>query len=219
MNLQTLTAYASELTGGQKGLLACTKLNVLDCEDSEFGAESASSHFCIAPDKPPAMIPEQLSKLTALTLLTLAFDNDVDSNLVMDISWVYKLTSLKCLQMRLAGSFEIANEVTQLQHLTKLNLKASSEFDQWHAMCLVNWQFMQSLQCIEVSGRVQFDAHVLQLTALCCFSEVTLCSDCLLGRPGAHLSRLAYELAVHFPHVLVKMDGKLVSSLRHHKGW
>lgn len=209
VGLQNLTVFGSSLIGLAEGLLACICLTGLDLEGCTFDADTESKCLCIGPGVAAVLIPEQLSKLNALTMLTLRLECSNDSNLVLDISWIYSLTSLRCLNLSVDGIFEITNELTQLQHVTKLQMKAGSSYAEWHATCLVDWELMQCLQCLDLSGPISFDARMLQLTALCCLNEVGLCSDCLLNGSSGRLFGFVFDLATAFPHILVKLDGSL----------
>ena len=116
----------------------------------------------------------------------------------------------------MAGSFDIDNELTQLQHWAKLRLKAGSNMIAWHATSLVDWELMQSLQCIDLSGPFELKACLLHLTAVCSLTEVASSSGCSHDRTGALLFRHVYQLAVHHPHVLVKMDAVSALALPSH---
>lgn len=172
LTLQILTASDSVLTGVQKGLLACTNLTDLDLQDCRFEAESQHSRLCIGPDEDKVLIPEQLSKLTALTMLNMKLECNSDNNLISDISWVYRLASLKRLDLIVDGSFKIASELTQLQQVTQLSVKTGNNCRQWHATCVVDWGLIQSLHYIELTGPIESDSCVLQLTAVCSLREV-----------------------------------------------
>ena len=152
-DLAVYNATLSALHGD--GLIGCsglTSLDVLNC-------------FTVGTDH-LLCIPTHIPMLTQLRHLRVASGTGH-----LDVSWIYGLTSLYCLDLNIEGAVTFSHDLTQLQQLTLLKIAA----EPWcksdtclHSLARfeVSWKAMHSLQHVVLSGRMLFWDNVQEISFL-----------------------------------------------------
>jgi len=148
-SLLDLQMKHSSLSGlHSSGLSACTGLQDLTLYGCHIDAEQADDRVHLyyhSNDKYSA--PSSITALTQLTHLSVRLDH-VDPDQPYDMSWMYALETLQCLEISVAQytyKVPVSNRLCLLSHLTKLELSGSDE------TCFsleVVWFLMRNLQAL-----------------------------------------------------------------------
>lgn len=152
-----------------RGLCACTVLQSLEMGLScIIHSHDASMHMrTLNEGTLKRLFPADISCLTALTSLTLAFFSDFGSQVVC--SGISTLTSLEALSLTAFGLFKLNQEVSALTRLTRLHLDAQ-EYSDCHGDGFIdislNWTSLQALQELHVMSHFTCDESVLGLAEL-----------------------------------------------------
>ena len=211
--LQVLSMESSTLAGlHPHGLTACTSLRSIHIYESDVKAERAEDNVDFKPYR-IVCNPVGMSCLTQLSSLCIDIDLTGQEVQQYDLSWVFGVTSLHRLDVTLAGSTEITQDLTKLANLTWLQLSCVTyTYDDsvHYASYFVDWASMQCLKEVVLSGVSRFDDRMLNLARLECLESVCLSDLHLDANSASHLGRLAYKLAQR-SDVTFKLGGKHVS--------
>ena len=130
-SLLDLQMKHSSLSGlHSSGLSACTGLQDLILYGCHIDAEQADDRVDLyyhSNDRYSA--PSSITALTQLTHLSVRLDH-VDPDQPYDMSWMYALETLQCLEISVAQytyKVPVSNRLCLLSHLTKLELSGSDE--------------------------------------------------------------------------------------------
>ncbi len=145
-SLLDLQVKNSRLSGlHSRGLTACTGLQDLTLDGCLIEAEQADDRVDLYYRVHNA--PSSITALTQLTHLSVRIDH-VDSDLPYDMSWMYSVKTLQCLEFDIAQythKVPVSNKLHLLSHLTKLEVSGS---DQTCFSLEVVWLFMRNLQAL-----------------------------------------------------------------------
>ena len=211
--LQRLFMESSDLVGlHPQGLPGCTSLRCLDIEYSEIRAEHVEDDLVVEPLR--LCIPERMSCLTQLSSMYIDLTFWGQKAKQDDLGWVCGLTSLRRLEVAVAGPIEITQDLMNLVNLTQLHLTCHMHGDRRWGDCLasyfVDWTPLQVLKEVIFCGVSAFDDRILQLASLECLELVCLAKLHLNDKSVHYLARLAYKLAQR-SNVTFKLDGERVS--------
>ncbi|DBA85515.1 TPA: hypothetical protein ACH3X2_000459 [Trebouxia sp. C0005] len=147
-SLLDLQVKNSQLRGlHSSGLSACTGLQDLTLGSCLIEAQQADDEVNLISHN----IPSSITALTQLTHLSVQIDYR-HSGLPCDMSWMYSLNSLQCLEVSIAQSAHkvpVSNQLCRLSHLTKLDLSGQNlGADQTCFSLQVVWFLMRNLQVL-----------------------------------------------------------------------
>ena len=204
ISLKFLSIYKCSLSGlHNSGLAACKSLLHLDARACTFTAALEDDKLRVGL-KQVASIPANISQLTCLTGLDLSLTSC--SNTQFDLEWVYSLVALKDLQLVLKFTVEVSSHLTCLTDLTSLKLTPVCKGQVTYC---VDWEAMQALARLELTGSISFDTSMLLLTSVTGLRCVNLKNlrPCAANSTVSVLARLMYQLAAKCPKVKVHVDG------------
>ena len=147
-------------------------LQELKCWNACFHASENSNRFILQDDTDP-IVPAELSKLTALTRLTVDHDN-IDGN---DPSWIYQLKELRVAIYKFQGTSQYGRGLSalqKLQHLT-FDMITPDHSKEQLLMLDVDWSALKHLQSLTISnGLLSADRQLLHWAALDNFENFSL---------------------------------------------
>ncbi len=197
--------YATLLDFHERGLSECKGLMNLALTETLFLAsmpeETLAVGSCVE-----FKISASMSDLTQLSSLSIELASWQPIHFLLD--WVCDITSLVDLEVNVQDACLVSDSLTLLSRLSSLKLSnLTTGGDERLLIGEVPWLAMQALQRIELTGPLAFDDGIIQLTTLQHLSFVSFSGLYLKDSAASSLTRLAYQLAAHCPHVRVKIHG------------
>ena len=194
------------------GLPACRKLTTLRLIGNPLiQGSSDDSVWDTCEDHPSARVrvPTDMTSMTQLTELRLSFSRTAVSS---DLSWMWRLSQLRELILECTGTLRIDPSLTQLSHLTLLELaggyqaaNAESSTPRWHVE--VEWQRVHLHELHLSYCRFSLGFEVIGLVQVQCLKKVTV-TQCKLSDPTvvSDLLCLTGALSRWRPDVCLKVN-------------
>lgn len=194
--------HATILQFHDRGVLACTRLLSLTCQEAFVEAVDVPCCLIVKSDD-HLMLPHSLVELTALTRLTLC--GAVMPQQQSSLKWVSQLTSLQDFVYNLPFEHvKLSEGVAALTRLTSLHVWGYEVPDQVLPQLAIDidWAPFHLLKCAVFGGVIEFSAKLKDLAALRTLELLSVYDMQGDRRASQEWIKLAHWFGVHRPQLV-----------------